>query len=67
VVSAFQLDTGMVTILLLFGGPVAVAIAHYIYKYARMRAEMDLKQTLAEQGYSPDEIERILRMRSGEK
>lgn len=65
--SAFQLDVGMVTILLLFGSPIVAVVAHYGYKYARMRAEMDLKQTLAEQGYSPDEIERILRMRAGEK
>lgn len=61
----FELNVATLTILLLFGGPVAVGIAHYAYKYARMRAEMDLKQTLAEQGYSPDEIERILRMRAG--
>ncbi len=63
----FQLDTGMVTILLLFGTPLVAVVAHYGYKYARMRAEMDLKQTLAEQGYSPDEMERILRMRTNDK
>lgn len=64
---AFQLDAGMVTILLIFGTPLVAVVAHYGYKYARMRAEMDLKQTLAEQGYSPDEIERILRMRTNDK
>ena len=55
-----SLDTGTLTILLIFGLPIIAVIAYYCYKVAKINSDNELKRRLVERGLSVDEIERII-------
>ncbi len=60
--SIWQSIFGMPQIAIIMGCliPIAGIISSYWYKVHKVRAENNLKRTLAERGMSADEIERIV-------
>ncbi len=60
-----NLHPSVIFVICVFAVPVTAIIAHFWHASIKVRSENELKRTMIEQGRSPDEIERVLGMKSG--